>query len=277
MKAISLILPTNNAERYLVEAVRSILKQSFTDFELIVSDENSTDRTPEIVGSFDDPRVVFITGSNNRCEALNRALKVAQGNYIARVGAEDILSAARLTVQHTLMEEESSVTVCGSLLTPVGEGIRGSKPLHIRAGLIEHPLETLLSGNVLFDTTVMFRKEFVDRHGLCYENFQGLEDYRMWCRVAHAGGVFYIEPQSLQFHRMDLNSSERPKIDMGVYHALLEEVLDWLLARHGTSYPELIGLYEDMKRAYARRLFTESEIQAFFASAFANIYKSKNS
>lgn len=273
MKAISLILSVNNAELHLAETIKSILKQSFTDFELIVSDENSTDRTLEIISSFDDPRIVSVSGGSNRYEALNRALSVAQGDYIARVGTNDILCAERLAIQYTLMEEEPSVTVCGSLLTPFGEGIRGPKPLQIRAGLIEHPLETLFSGNTLFDTTVMFRKEFTDRNGLYYEDFRGMEDYRMWCRIARAEGVFYIEPQSLQFHRMNLISPVRPEIEPEVYSSFLDELLDWLLARHGKSYPVLIDLYENMKSAQALHLFTEAEISTFFTAAFANIYK----
>ena len=121
--AISLVTPTYNTERYIREAIDSILCQSFTDFECIVVDDGSTDNTRDIIRSFDDRRIVLIENKHDFIGSLNLGLDTARGRYIARMDADDIMHPDRLKIQHTIMETEPSITVCSTWMRQFGENV----------------------------------------------------------------------------------------------------------------------------------------------------------
>jgi glycosyltransferase involved in cell wall biosynthesis len=88
---ITIILPTYNRERYLPEAIESILGQTFRDFELIIVDDGSTDSTPALVDAIDDDRVrYFAQPHSGLSAALNAAMRHARGEYIARLDSDDL-------------------------------------------------------------------------------------------------------------------------------------------------------------------------------------------
>jgi glycosyltransferase involved in cell wall biosynthesis len=94
-----------NGERFLREAVESILNQTFEDFEFIIINDGSTDRTGEILNSYKDERLkIFNQPNRGLTKSLNRALKLSQGKYIARQDADDISEPNRLEVQVTYLE-----------------------------------------------------------------------------------------------------------------------------------------------------------------------------
>jgi glycosyltransferase involved in cell wall biosynthesis len=97
---ISVCLVTYNHERYVAESIRSILDQTFDDFELIVVDDGSTDRTPEVIAAFKDPRIVSIRQPNSGpSAATNRALEASRGQYVALMTGDDISVPDRLERQ----------------------------------------------------------------------------------------------------------------------------------------------------------------------------------
>lgn len=90
MTRISVILPVYNAEKYVRKAIESVLNQSFTDFELIVVNDGSTDSTPEIIKSFDDERIRIISQENlGPGASRNNALEIAQGQYVMYLDSDD--------------------------------------------------------------------------------------------------------------------------------------------------------------------------------------------
>jgi glycosyltransferase involved in cell wall biosynthesis len=107
MPKISVIMPTYNAEKYLREAMDSILAQSFKDFELIVINDCSADGTEQIVLSYQDPRIVYLKNEKNLGVAgtLNRGLQVANGKYIARMDSDDRSVPERFEKQLAYLEE----------------------------------------------------------------------------------------------------------------------------------------------------------------------------
>src|SRR6266540_4812162 len=104
---VSIIMPVYNGELYLKEAIDSIFKQSFTDYEFIVIDDGSTDRSAEIIGNYHDPRLQVITLPKNRglSVALNVGLEVANGMYIARMDCDDLSHPARLEKEVKFLDE----------------------------------------------------------------------------------------------------------------------------------------------------------------------------
>lgn len=111
---ISVLLPFRDAERYLEDAIRSVLQQSFGDFELILIDDGSVDRSSEIASGFGDPRIrVCCAGGNGISLALNAGLSLASGKYIARMDADDISLPNRFELQFSYMEKFPGVDLIG--------------------------------------------------------------------------------------------------------------------------------------------------------------------
>ena len=106
---ISVLMPTYNAEKYLKEAIESILNQTFTDFELLVIDDCSKDNTRNIVLSYNDKRIRLIDGlQKGLAAALNFGIKIAKGVYVARMDADDIALPERFSKQAWLNISSSS-------------------------------------------------------------------------------------------------------------------------------------------------------------------------
>ena len=113
--AISVILPVFNGEAYLRESIDSILNQSFTDFELLIINDGSTDRSQEIINSYPDTRIKLIHNPINLglVDALNVGIDKTCGTYLARQDQDDISEPNRLQLQFATMEQDH-FDLCGT-------------------------------------------------------------------------------------------------------------------------------------------------------------------
>lgn len=116
MAKISVIMSVRNGEKYLQEAVGSILRQSYKDFEFIIVDDCSRDKTAYLLKRVSDPRVRIITNSVKKglTASLNFALKKSKGKFIARMDSDDVAAKDRLKKQALFLEENPAVGVIGS-------------------------------------------------------------------------------------------------------------------------------------------------------------------
>ena len=97
MPRVSVIMSAHNEERYVRNAIDSILRQTFGDFEFVVIDDGSVDRTPEILRGYQDPRLrVHHQANQGQSVALNRGIRMASGSFIARMDADDVALPQRL-------------------------------------------------------------------------------------------------------------------------------------------------------------------------------------
>ncbi|GHT42019.1 hypothetical protein AGMMS49921_06250 [Endomicrobiia bacterium] len=112
---VSVVMPTYNTETHLSKAIDSILAQTFDDFEFLIVDDNSTDKTREIIKSYNDKRVRLIDGRcNGLAAALNHGICEANGEYIARMDADETSLPTRFGKQVVYMDEHRDITVLGS-------------------------------------------------------------------------------------------------------------------------------------------------------------------
>ncbi len=115
---ISVVMSVYNGQSYLREAVESILNQTFTDFELILIDDGSTDATGEILDEYAtrDARIILSRNQNNigLTRSLNQGISMSRGKYIARMDADDVSRADRLSRQFEFLEKRPEVGVLGS-------------------------------------------------------------------------------------------------------------------------------------------------------------------
>jgi glycosyltransferase involved in cell wall biosynthesis len=206
---ISVIMPVYNGEKYLNEAVESILGQSFADFELIVIDDGSTDGSAAILESFcqNDVRVIIRQHSQNQgiTVALNTGLALARGKYIARMDADDISLSERFEKQVAFLEKHPEIDVIGSAVQMINE--RGQK-----IGVLPSPLDDLairwkgLFSASFLHPTVMLRHSVLIEHNIRYRVSRNQpEDFDFFTQLLeHARGANLPEP--LLLYRVHSNS-----------------------------------------------------------------------
>lgn len=182
---VSVLMPVCDGERYLEEAIRSILDQTFRDWEFIVINDGSTDGTAEIIERYrlSDPRIrVYEQPRRGLVAALNRGLTLARGAYIARMDADDVSLPDRLAVQIAFMESHPTVGVCGTWIETFGVDHPDVRRYPADDAMIR---SWMLFESVLAHPSVMMRREVVDRHGLSYDAAaRHAEDYDLWVRAA---------------------------------------------------------------------------------------------
>lgn len=201
MPEISVLLPVKNGEKYITESIDSVLNQTFTDFELLIFDDNSTDKTLEIIKSYKDPRIKLYIGKNGYIANLNKGIEIANGMYIARMDADDIMHPDRLESQLEVMEN-MDVDVCGSWLIIFGEGFDAYILNHGLSGYLDNMLHRLTRGNYIAHPSVMMRKDFLIKNNLRYVVYPYVEDYKLWFEIAKKKGIFYVVPKPLLFYRL---------------------------------------------------------------------------
>lgn len=198
MPIISVLLPVYNGEKYLAEAIQSILEQTETNFELIILDDASTDNTLEIVKQFHDDRIIIETEDQNKgiIYQLNKGIKLAKGKYIARMDADDISYPHRFATQVAFFQKHPQALVVGSFAQEFGnsDGIRAF-PTHPRE--IDYYLNYYCC---ILHPTVMFDRQKLSDAGKQYEDFQYAEDYGLWINVSNGKNIFNI-PESLIKYR----------------------------------------------------------------------------
>jgi len=179
---ISVIMSVYNGERYLKQAIESILNQTFTDFELIIVNDGSTDNSLKIIQSYDDTRIRLINNKANigLTKSLNKAIKQAHGKYIARQDADDISLHNRFEEQLRYFERYLNVALLGTSVYLIDEN---GKTLGKRIALT-NPGKQLLKENQFNHGSTMFKKEAVVRLGEYNELLRYSQDYELWLRMA---------------------------------------------------------------------------------------------
>lgn len=208
---VSVIMPAYNAEKYIKEAILSILNQTFKDFEFIIVNDGSIDATKDIILSFNDPRIVYLENKVNSgiVVTLNKGIDLAKGVYIARMDADDISLPKRLEIQVNAMDKDPAIGALGTGTRIFGDGI---ETRDTNSSLDSDKLKAEL----LFDTcmchpSVMMRKSILDDHNIRYnKEYQGAEDYEMWWQIARVSKLKTI-PNVLHCYRIHSNQVTQKK------------------------------------------------------------------
>lgn len=199
---ISALMSVYNGERFVAEAVESILNQSCTDFEFLVVNDGSTDRSADIIRSFNDPRIVYIENPVNMglIASLNKGLALARGRYIARMDHDDVALPERFSEQIAHLEGNRDLVVAGSDYYLVTDN-RETRSAQHWSRHSDYLKTVLLFSTCFAHPTVMMKNVFRET-GLTYEGeFKHTEDYRLWTRLAAQGG-FAVIPKALIRYRV---------------------------------------------------------------------------
>jgi len=180
---VSVVMSSYDGQKYLKQSVESILNQTFNDFEFLIVNDASTDKTLQILQEYStrDSRITIINNEKNLglTKSLNKALHISRGEYIARMDDDDISTPKRLEKQLGFMQNNPEVVLCGTLAVVVNEKREkiGDK---ILPTLYKDIKKKLLFNNQFVHTSLFFKKEL----GLYNEEFQRAQDYEFVLRVA---------------------------------------------------------------------------------------------
>jgi len=242
---ISVIMSSHNGEKFIKEAVSSILAQTFGDFEFLIVQDGSTDLTPVILEEFakKDKRIKIITNPENLglTKSLNKALQTARGEYIARMDDDDISLQERLAKQIGFMEKNPKMALIGCLgfiINERGEAI-GEKKLALNYPEIK---KRLLFNNQFIHSSLMLRKTVLDKEGFYNEKFKKAQDYELVLRLAGKYPVANLTEKLLKWRFLSTSISWKNQEQQK--YAILARW--WAITRYG--YPKLKGLYHILLR-----------------------------
>lgn len=205
--AISVIMATYNSEKFLQEAILSILNQTFKNFEFIIIDDASSDNTKKILEKYQakDRRIKLIFNKTNlgRGAVRNQGLKIAQGKYIAILDSDDVACENRLEKQFLFLENHKKIFLLGGNIIKIN---KDSKKISNPAFIETNPkkiIKGLEKKCCLFHPTVMFRN-----HGYYYrEKFFYAQDYDLYLRLLLQGKKIANLNEFLIFYRIHENSA----------------------------------------------------------------------
>jgi glycosyltransferase involved in cell wall biosynthesis len=180
---VTVLMPVYNAERFLREAIDSILIQTFEDFEFIIIDDGSTDGSKDIVRSYIDPRIRFFENEINLgiSETLNKGIKLAACEMIARMDADDVSYPHRLQKQYNYMTQHPNCALLSTWARVVTEDKRFVRLERYRSKFYYY---NLTFECWMYHPTIMFRKEPVEAVGMYSMKYS--EDYDLFWKLSTA-------------------------------------------------------------------------------------------
>lgn len=210
---VSVIIPVYNAEKFIDEAIESVLNQTYTNFELILIEDASTDRTTEKLKKYKDKRIHIYENEVNRgiSYSTNKGITVSNGKYIALMDDDDVMEKERLFLEVEFLERNIHIDIVGGRTTYIAEngnlidysGIPRNNPKYIKAMLLIKCLDFM-------NGTAMIRKEFIEKNNLKYDdNCFGMQDFKFYIDSSKVGNISSIENFCLKHRIHEHNETTR--------------------------------------------------------------------
>lgn len=227
----------NTKEEYLRQSIESILQQSFTDYEFIIFNDCSNEKTSKILREYKDKRIRLIENSENRglTKNLNTGIDLARGKYLARMDADDISLPNRLKIQHSYMEKHPDVDILGGYILS-----ENRKHLCWRFFPQELRRVNLLFGNCgIYHPSAFFRMDFLNDNEMRYnEEFDKSQDYELWTRAFRIGKLAVCNKLILYYRRHEgqisvnsVTSRRQKELEEQVRKNLFIELLNSIAAQ----------------------------------------------
>ena len=250
---ITVLMPAYNAARYIGEAIRSVLGQTYGKFELLIVDDGSTDNLEEVVYSFKDPRIRLVTqGNMGISAALNTGLALARGQYIARFDADDICYPERLQIQLAFLEANPGYALVGSEVDYITEEGAFIYRYHCFAHSNDEILRKLYFYCPFIHSSVMYRKDAVLEAGGYDTDALTFEDYLLWVHLLRKNKAANL-PQPLV--RVRLNPSS-VTIDEKWRGEVFQQLKKSIITRGSVEAAEATQLADIITRQNTRRIKT---------------------
>lgn len=232
---VSVLMPVYNGGGFVKDSIQSILNQSYTNFELIVINDGSSDNSEELILSIKDPRIQYLKNETNLglIKTLNKGIDLCKGEYIARMDADDISLPDRLKKQLEFMEKNRKVGVCGSDYIHFGKGKQ--------IALTSHHDHQWILGWMLFNSSVvhpalMIRTSVIKAEQPYFNSdYKHVEDYELWSRLIFKT-KFADVPETLLKYRIHASQVSRQHRDEQIENG--NKVRRTLLEKAGFKFGE---------------------------------------
>ncbi|RZL68536.1 MAG: glycosyltransferase family 2 protein [Variovorax sp.] len=243
---LSYIVLSYNYERYIAQTLQSILSQTVQDFEIVVVDDASKDRSVEVVSSFDDPRIRLFRNPTNigGAASYNRAVEAARGEWLVNLDADDWIAPNKAELQLAAVASDPCLDVVGSYVSVFDQNDAPHPSSDLLKSIFSSPhnfnlVDTWIGANHLCRSSTMVRASAHRKIGLDDPDMVRAPDYELWTRALHNGLRMAVLPQELTFIRMH---------SRGVTHA------------------DPLGSFLEMSYAMLRNLVPVCEARALYPS-----------
>jgi len=249
-----------NAETYLEEAIDSVLSQDFTDFELIVIDDGSTDQTVKVVESYTDNRIKLHQNGTNRgiVYSRNKGIELSSGTYIGMLDADDIALPGKFRKQVEFLQKNSSFGMVGSWATLIDEqgnklGRKWKLP-----GTPDKIPPIMLFKNYFVQSAVIFRRDCLPSYHY-KEGYEIVEDYKLWIDILKRAKGWNL-PEYLVKYRMHSKNITKTKeqVVRDNLVAVYREILSELDIDPSTEELELHHLIREGETVHDRKTFRDA-------------------
>lgn len=247
MPAVTVVMPAYDAAAFIGEAIESVLAQTFADWQLVVVDDGSTDDTPQVVAAYDDERIRLLRIEHTGLPAVarNRGLAASKSPYVAFLDADDLWRPHKLTRQLAMLDARPELGLVhtgferlrdGAFETvPAPAGLTASGPL----------LERLAVQNFVANSSVLLRRELLDRHGVLDEDprLRGTEDLELWLRLSPHTAFGYVDEPLVVYRLHASNLGQGEQMGLGYVTAMekMEQLYPDLAAGFGAPYWRTLG------------------------------------
>lgn len=199
---VSVFIPVYNAEKYIAESLESILNQTYDNLEILLVDDGSTDRSVEIIKSYNDPRIRLIQNEKNMGIPYTRnvGLDHANGKYMAIMDSDDISLPDRIEKQVRFLEGNPDIDVVGTFYYKFNE--KSSRKIKLKYTKPEEIEIVLLFYSPISNPSSMVRLDTVKKHNIRYNlNYFVAQDYGFWADLTKFGGKIAVIPEFLLKYR----------------------------------------------------------------------------
>ena len=192
-----------NAASTIEESVRSVLAQTFADFELVLVDDLSSDNSIALIEKISDPRIKIkkLVTRHRRTKALNQGLQICSGEFIAVLDADDIAYPTRFAKQISFLEENPKLVAVGTWFTNINE--KGELISRSEFKTTSSDIRRSLAFNsVLVHSSMMYRRSVANLQGGYLEDFDYAQDFALWIALAEIGDIGAIPEQLTKIRRL---------------------------------------------------------------------------
>lgn len=200
---ISVVMSVYNCEKYVGDTIYSVIQQTYEDWEFIIIDDNSSDRSAEVISSYKDARIRFIRNEINKGQSanLNYGIKLAKGEYIARLDHDDLCLPSRFEKQLKYMDDHPELIMCGTGNDTICDGEIVKMPRFEINSPNEMELLEALMFNHIAHSSFFIRKACIDEFDLQYGDYHYCEDYDFILSALKHGMIGFVE-ENLVLYRV---------------------------------------------------------------------------
>lgn len=266
---ISVVMPVYNGAKFLHEAIDSILLQSFTDFEFIIINDGSTDKTEEIILSYNDSRIVYIKNEQNLrlIKTLNKAVDFARGRFIARMDADDISMPSRFQRQLAIFKSDNSIDIVNINAYTLSEDGKQFREQKASMTVSAEAARYLISlQNLICHPGVMVKAGLLKKYKYIDDvSREHIEDFDLWNRMLRDGCTCYTIDECLLYYRNNTTSINRTQKDKQIERMFLlcEGFLQQRFNFQFNARTLQVILEKEMPVDYAFLKKTDVELSAF--------------